>query len=557
MRYILTITFLVCAINLFAEGPITINTKPDKGIVFLNGAQLFHSKSISLPAGTSEVIFEGIPQSIDANSLQAGGTGEFTILDVQYRLYYPEPVYDQELPNEIQKKIKMVNDSILEIDFDLKDIANRRSVLEVQQQMLLNNKILITNAGTDSLQLLQSSVEYYDKKLNEIFAALLKLEKSEYTLNIQKGNKQSRLYELQNYWNQENAKRAGNGPVPQIIVSVVTEFATSVKVEVNYLTYNAGWYATYDIRASDIGQPVQLNYKANIWQNTGIDWKDIQLTCSTGNPTLGNTLPQLTTWYIGYYQYYYQRDYEEKAAGQVAPAAAKDDAYNEISGIASELDKQTQAKLSSNYTTQTQTIANVEFEIDLKYNIPSDGKGHLVSLQNKTLPSAYNYLIVPKIEQSAFLIARITEWESANLLPGNANIYFNNTYVGKTYLDPLTLSDTLSLSLGRDKSIDVKREQLADKSTDRIIGTNNKKSIAYEITVRNGKAIPVEMIVMDQIPISQDDDIEVELINKDNGTLDELTGFITWRDKLKSKGTASYSLEFDITYPKNQTLSLY
>ncbi|MFI5172549.1 MAG: DUF4139 domain-containing protein [Chitinophagales bacterium] len=555
MKLILNFFAILCSIAAFAGDTLTVTSQPDKAIVFLNGAQLFHTKSVTLSAGHTEIIMEGMPMSIDQNSIQAGGKGEFTIIDVQYRLYYPEPVVNQQLPTEIQKKIKNTQDSVVEIDFILKDIANKRDVLNLQKQMMLNNKLLLTAAGSDSLLLLQQTIEYYDKKLNEIYAELLKLERKELSIISEKARIQQRLYDLQNYWAQQNAQNENKGPVPQIIVSVDAELATSAKVEINYLTYNAGWYATYDIRASDISQPVQLNYKANIWQNTGIDWKNVKLTCSTGNPTLGNTLPQLTTWYVGYYQYYYGRDYDDKLDS--APGVAEDEANRAMSQIAGSLSKEKDATNSSAYTTASQTIANVEFAIELSYNIPSDGKGHLVSLQSQTLPADYNYLIVPKIEQSAFLIARITDWENVNLLPGNANIYFNNTYVGKTYLDPLSLSDTLSLSLGRDKSIDVKRTQVTDKSIDRVIGTNNKKSMAFDISVRNGKPMSLNIIVMDQIPISQDDDIKVELIDKDGGELDISTGFITWREKLKSKETSHYKLEFEITYPKNETLSIY
>lgn len=555
MKLIITYFAILSSLATFAGDTLTITSQPEKAIVFLNGAQLFHSKAISLSAGHTDIILEGLPMAIDQNSIQAGGKGDFTIFDVQYRLYYPEPVVDRKLPTEIQKRIKSTEDSLVEIDFNLKDIYNQRDVLNVQKQMMLNNKILVINSGSDSLLLLQQTIEYYDKKLNEIYASLLKLEKKELIVNNERVKIQQRLYDLQNYWAQQNLQQATKGPVPQIILSVDAEFAITAKVEINYLTYSAGWYATYDIRASDIAQPVQLNYKANIWQNTGIDWKNVKLTCSTGNPTLGNTLPQLTTWYVGYYQYYYGRDYNDKMKSAPVTSSLDEEVNQSMNQIAGALDKD--AGYASNHTTPTQTIANVEFVIELNYNIPSDGKGHLVSLQSKTLPSAYNYLIVPKIEQSAFLIARITEWESANLLPGNANIYFNNTYVGKTYLDPLSLSDTLSLSLGRDKSIEVKRTQIADKSTDRIINTNIKKSMAFDISVRNGKPIALEIIVMDQIPISQDDDIKVELKDYGKGVVDINTGFVTWREKLKSKETSNFNLQFEITYPKDQTLSIY
>lgn len=554
MKGLVTLAAICFSLQIFGQKQITVDADIDKATVFLNGAQLFHSGSVAIPSGQSDIIIQGLSSSLDQNSIQGGGKGDFTILDIQYRLFYPEPVENSVELTAIDKKIQSKQDSIIEIDFDLKTIHSRKDVLNVQKQMMLNNKLL-TSTASDSLQLIQQSVEYYDKKLNEIYTELLALEKKEYHINIERSKIQARIYELQNYRNQQAAKQNPNAPVPQIVMSVVADVATTAKVEVNYITYNAGWYATYDIRASDISKPVDLAYKANIWQTSGIDWKDVKITCSTGNPMLGNNLPQLTTWYLGYYNYYYGRDYEDDAKAPAASETVQGDVDSYL-GNRSQITAK-DAGQASNYTTPVQNIANVEFEINLKYSIPSDGKGHIVALQTKQLPSTYNYLIVPKLDQSAFLIARITDWESINLLPGAANIYFNNTYVGKTTINPLTLEDTLSLSLGRDQSIEVKRTQVSDKSTDRIIGVNNKKTMAFEIVVRNGKSIPVEIIVKDHIPVSQDDDIKVELFDKSGGELDELTGIVTWREKLKSKDQKKFNLEFEITYPKNESLSLY
>lgn len=551
-RYFVLI-MLFAGLQVNAQKQITVNAPIDRATVFLTGAQLFHKTNLSLPKGTSEVIVEGLSSSLDANSIQGGGTGDFTILDIQYRLFYPEPKSTDKAISELDKKIKVINDSIVELDYDLRVFYNRREVLNVQKQMMLNNT-LYKGAGSDSLELIKQSVEYYNTKLNDIYVELLGIEKKEYYMNIKRSLMQGRVYELQNYRSQQNALQQPNNPIPQIILTVLTDAPVYAGIEVNYITYNAGWYATYDIRASDIAKPVDLAYKANVWQTSGIDWKDVKLTCSTGNPTMGNNLPEITAWYIGNYNTYYQKDYSDDAYQMPTNAASEVqvDMYLDNKKITSGAI----ANTSANYTTQNQTIANVEFDIALKYSIPTDGKGHIVVLKTSQLATTYNYLIVPKVEQSAFLIARITDWEALSLLPGNANIYFNNSYVGKTNINPMTLADTLSLSLGRDKSIEVKRTQVADKSTERLLGANNKKSLAYQIEVRNSKAITIEVIIKDQLPISQKESIKVELQNKSGGELDEVTGIITWREKVKSKVKKTYELEFDITYPKNEPLSL-
>ena len=283
-----------------AQQELKVTMPVENATVYLSGAQLFHSKSVSLPKGQTDVIVEGVSNNLDASSLQAGGSGNFTILDVQYRLYYPEPVGGTELPDAIQKKINKLNDSIMDLDYTTQAINNRKEVLNVQRNLLYNNKLLKPDNANDSLELIRNTIEYYNQKLSEIATEQLDLDKRIHALQKERSEMLVRLNELNNYWAQENAKRS-NAPVPQVIISLITEAAGSATLDLNYLSYSAGWYATYDIKATDIGQPVRMTYKANVWQNSGIDWKDVLLTFSTGNPTIGNNPPQLTTWYLTYY----------------------------------------------------------------------------------------------------------------------------------------------------------------------------------------------------------------------------------------------------------------
>ncbi|MCB9031561.1 MAG: DUF4139 domain-containing protein [Chitinophagales bacterium] len=539
-----------------AQQELKVTMPVENATVYLSGAQLFHSKSVSLPKGQTDVIVEGVSNNLDASSLQAGGAGNFTILDVQYRLYYPEPVGGTELPDAIQKKINKLNDSIMDLDYTTQAINNRKEVLNVQRNLLYNNKLLKPDNANDSLELIRNTIEYYNQKLSEIATEQLDLDKRIHALQKERSEMLVRLNELNNYWAQENAKRS-NAPVPQVIISLITEAAGSATLDLNYLSYSAGWYATYDIKATDIGQPVRMTYKANVWQNSGIDWKDVLLTFSTGNPTIGNNPPQLTTWYLTYYNYYYN---EKKAMDRaddveldmVTPSMAED-LYLGNTSVSTGYANAGQAY---DHTSQQQTLTNTEFEVKLKYSIPNDGKSHLVALQDKSLKADFNYLIVPKLDNDAFLIARITGWEDGGLMPGVANVYYKNSLVGKTSLNTLTLNDTLSVSMGRDKGIDVERKVLKEKSSDKLIGSDRRVERMYEITVRNSKAIGIEIVVMDQIPISNDQTIKVEVGEYGKGELDEYTGFITWRDKLGSKKTGTYKFGYTVTYPKDRPLQL-
>ena len=547
MHRILLLVGLMTSLALSASNEVKVNMTADAATVFLNGAQVFHSKTVSLPAGASEVIIEGISGTLVDNSIQAGGNGKFTILDVQFRFFYPEPVQTGELPVAVQKKIKDVEDSILNTAFNYKALLARRESLNLQKQMLTNYELLKNGGKNDSLELLRQSIEYYNISLDKILIELIGLERTELTIQKEQQRLQQRLVDLNNYYQQQYPQQ-DNTPVPQIVLTVEAPQATSAFIEINYLTYSAGWFATYDIKATDIGQPVRLTYKANVWQNSGIEWDNIQLTCSTGNPLIGNDPPQLTTWYLNYYEYVYQTYSNAGAAAAIqTDEVAMDRSYLE------DLDK---ATTSAGITTQQANITQMEFSIKTKYSIPSNGRSRSISIKEEMLKADYNYLVIPKLDPSAFLLARITGWEEHGYLPGNANIYFCNTLIGKSLINTLTMSDTLSISLGRDNGIQVSRKVLKDKSSDKFIGANRRVERVHEIEVRNNKPLGVEIIIMDQIPVSQQGEIKVEVGDLSKGELNEYTGIITWRDKIRSKGSSKFQFSFIVTYPKDKVVTL-
>jgi uncharacterized protein (TIGR02231 family) len=171
------------------------------------------------------------------------------------------------------------------------------------------------------------------------------------------------------------------------------------------------------------------------------------------------------------------------------------------------------------------------------------------------LKADYIYSVAPKLDRDAFLIARATGWEEFSLLPGEANIFFEGTFVGKSHIDPNNIKDTLSLSLGRDKRIVVKREKLKDFSSKKLIGTNQRAAYAYEISIRNTKTEPVRIIVEDQIPVSQNSQIEVAVADTGLAKYNANTGKLTWEMNLQPTETKKVVYKFDVKYPKDKTIA--
>ncbi|WP_224485419.1 mucoidy inhibitor MuiA family protein [Robertkochia aurantiaca] len=203
-------------------------------------------------------------------------------------------------------------------------------------------------------------------------------------------------------------------------------------------------------------------------------------------------------------------------------------------------------------TVRNQTT--VDFKIDMPYSVPSNNQGKTVEMTRYSLPATYRYYAVPKVEREAYLLASISDWEQYDLLAGEANIFFENTYVGKTLLDTRYASEELELSLGRDKNVMVNREKDRDFSDKRFIGSRKEETRRWKITVRNNKPSTINLVVLDQAPISRLDEIKVDIEELSGGQLDESTGIVTWELSLAPSETKELILEYTVTYPKRNTV---
>jgi len=203
---------------------------------------------------------------------------------------------------------------------------------------------------------------------------------------------------------------------------------------------------------------------------------------------------------------------------------------------------------------QIENQTTVNFEVQQPYTINSDNKSFHVEVESYSLPANFEYYCVPKIDQKAYLMAHVTDWERYNLLEGEANVFFEDTYVGKTLLDVRYATDTLQFSLGQDKQVLVKREKVRNFSNKQFIGNKKIESRAWNIFVKNNKKQPIQIMVLDQIPVSTKDEIEVELEKRGGAKFNEKTGELKWLLKLKPDEKEAFDFIYSIKYPKYRNL---
>lgn len=550
-KYIILIAALLTTTMGWAQAEIQGKSKIEAVTVFLRGAQVTRSGDASLQKGKNTLYFRGLGEGINPRSIQVSAPGNLILHSVVHEINYLDRTAESPKVQKLQDSLDIIKDLMEEINIE-------HGLLEKEKNLILKNQVIASKEQGLNVEELQKISDFYRSRLSEIYEKQLRHNRSTEKFNRRKQAISQQLNEL-------NAKR--NRPSHDIKVVIEASQAQAANLSFSYLVDQmAGWVPSYNLRAKDTNSPISLEYRADVWQNTGIDWENVDLTLSSGNPNLGGTKPSLSPWYL-----YVQQPRPAMVLSEVtvaskkrseAPAPSYDESYAEDAEeeayggedmIADSFSYDAKEGLTlADYTTVSEGATTAEFKIALKQSIPSNGKAEQVTVQISDLPAFYQHFAVPKLDLDAFLTAGVTGWEGLNLLPGNARIFLEGTYVSEAMLDPAYTADTLKLSLGRDKKVVIERNQLKDFNKVRTIGFNRERTFAYEIKVRNTKEGPVDIILEDQLPISQDKDIEVKQIELSGAKLDEATGKLTWNLKLAKAETQTIKLIFSVKYPKNK-----
>jgi len=622
MRHITVIFLLVLSLPVFTQTKQEVTSKIERVIVFTNGAQVSRAAKTTISTGKTELVFKDISPNIDKQSIQVKGDGAFTILSVTHQMNYLKL---QEVTQEIidlEKQRNQLTD----------DITYQTALLNVykQEQSLMekNQSIGGSNVGV-STENLKSAADFQRTRLTEIYTRQNEISKAIKEFNESLAKVNAQLMAL-------NARK--EKPTSEIHVIVSATAGVSGKFDISYYVKDAGWFANYDLRVKDVSSPVDIYYKANVYQGSGEDWKDIRITLSNGNPNESGVAPEPQAWRLYYgnavYDYGQLNNYTNSTIfevrgritdnqGEAIPWATiqvkgttvgtstdidgfytlklpagsnylivKYIGYNDIempitSGVINLTMKESTQLLQevtinssagvvamdavsiSSYRSKNVDIKSIPvaatiqykpttftYEIEEPYSIPNDGKVYTIDIQALEVPALYEYVSTPKIDPDVFLTASITEWQDLNLLPGEANLFFEGAYLGKTVLDVMHAKDTLAISLGRDKSVVIQRNKLKEFTQRQFIGSNKKETYAYEIVIRNNKKQAINLTVKDQFPIATENDMEVEQIDHSGGKVDENTQVITWTFSLEPKAEKRLALKYAVKYPKDKTLVL-
>ena len=515
------ITLLFTSINLKAQVTETeVSSKTEEVIVFRAGAQEYRIAKTPVSLGNSTLKFTNLPNTINPNSIQLKGVENFTILSISYRINYMNN-------GPVSSELQQIIDSMEIIQNELNYLRKKIFVLDQEKKLFTDNKNMVgKDSGLDAEEL-EEMLMLYGKRLIEIEGETMDKRKDEVKLNERYARLNTQYSTL--YSN-------GNKSVGEILVNVSSKTKiASTEILLSYFLTSAGWNPQYDIRAKDTKSDIEIDYKSNVWQNTGTDWDNVKLTLSSSSPNFSNTLPELANWYL---QYGYSQDLYIRGS-------RSDNGANDYDG---------KIALDDGATSSRQATS-IEFAIDKPYSIASDGKEYKVDIGKHKVPAIFSYFAVPKMEESAFILARLTGWYDLNLLAGTTKIYFGNSYVGEAYLNPEVVEDTLDISLGNDESIILKRDNVSDMNAKTITGNTKKKTEEFEITIRNNRSHDIKIKILDQIPVSTDKEVIVSADSYDGANYNKENGELSWLMEVKTGESKKVRLKYTVKYPKNKIIS--
>ena len=536
----------------------TIKATLTEVTVYAQGAQMHHKANYSVNAGVTEIIIEGISAFIDPKSIQVKGTGDLVLLDTKFSFYYPQPTnaLNQGTSLKIKRDIQLLEDSLRVMDFDIRDIQDEINVLNASKSIIASNG-MVRSIGkvNDSINLLKQTIEYYTLKMNELNKKIIVLEKKRQEKAFRKIAMETRLTDLKNYQNNNGEIENNKSPIPRITITVSAKTAVSGKLNFSYVVSNAGWTPIYDLRSDASTGKIELTYKAEVFQSSGLDWDNIKLNISTNNPYVNKTKPTLNPWYIDY-NIYKSENRKGKMDKLQEVQITSQALFNRGYAYSEDMDDDKNIMGADQFTTVVHRLISAEFKIDLPYSIKSNNEKHMVLIKSTNLDTKFKYYTVPKLDASVYLVAQMTKLDELQLVPGQANIFFDGSYIGETYIDPTTMDDTLNLSLGKDPSIVVKRTLLKKELKDRIIGDKRERTFAYSIEISNQKSSSIEIVIQDQLPITQNADINIESDNFAKGRFDERTGLLEWSFILKAKENKVIDYNFRVKHAKDKNLEI-
>lgn len=505
--------------------------KVTEATVYLRGAKVTGNSQVKLTKGKNFVRIQDLPIDINVHTLNVKFPKNVDMMSItpQRQTFKPSD------PHPDQDKLYKEKDAINN-EMELLNIKIR--TLQAEKGILDNNKQIVSHDKQTNVEQLKQLTEFYAKKALEIDTQI-------FQLNQQKGKLQQKVNDI-------NTRLQEIKPMQKILgYDVVLELDSPVEqtaeIFLSYLVDNAGWIPSYDVRAQTLKKSVELTYKGKIYQNTGQDWNNIKLSVSSYRPNLNTQRPILHSMYVMEFQ------------PEVYRPVPMSDAQGRVSNAYQTVEK----KERDNYNAEEIAFAepaawiatneshlSVIYELNKKHTIASSNESQHVLLDKRDIDAEYVYHSVPALTNEVHLLAKIKNWNELNLMGGEAFLFLGDNFVGKTVINSQYANDEFPIALGTDERIVVKRTRLQDESKTKKAGKDEIGIHRYEIVYKNNLTFEITLEILDQLPITQDDRIQITDGQYGNAEHNETSGALLWTYQVAAGKSGKFEFSYKITHPK-------
>lgn len=509
--------------------------------VFQDRAEVTRQIDVEMPAGEHTILIPELPAQLFEDSLRASGTGGkgLRIATVESRRIFATQVV-QELERKLREQLQTQQDEKARLD-------GRQQALETQRKFI--ERLATLPGESDDKGNRQFTPEKWPtawqsigKGMAETNAALVALRQEQRTVDESIRKLEQELRQIQ----------TGRRDSITAAIRIQADTAGKVRLELSYQLGGASWSPVYDAALDTQTGKISFTQAAYIRQNTGEDWREAQLTVSTARPGAGAAMPELIPWWIDFYQ-------------PPAPVArelrkSKAEADDMLAGV---MAPRPEIQFAEEMPMEDMLAASEVSEFSLRYRIPgrvtvpADNSRHRFVLAKQNLESTMSARSAPKLDQRAFLYAEVDYSGESPLLPGPWQLQRDGNFVGTQHNPALLPGEELALAFGTDDAIEIEYEMLKDeRGRQGLITREQRIERQYLITVTNRHKMAMPVTVFDQIPVSSDESITVELLKNSTKptqqNVENRAGVLAWENELKPQQKETINFGYAVSYPQDK-----
>ncbi|MGC1377165.1 MAG: mucoidy inhibitor MuiA family protein [Anaerolineales bacterium] len=524
-----------------------MDTKTIAVTVFPDRARVTRAGHVRLKQGVQKLAVAQLPLALQPDSVRASGQGfaRVKLLGVSASLEYFVDT-PAEAARNLENRIQAGEDADA-------DLLARISVLE-KEQKYLEGLAAQSEMYARGLALRDRTTEEQGAIFDFIGGRMQAIQTEILQATRQRREKAKELEQLRRELKQIQSAR----PTQRYLVVVEVDVLTPgpFDLELTYVVMGAGWKPLYDLRLQAGG--LDLTYLAQVTQNTGEDWNDVKLTLSTAQPSLALVIPELQPWYIQ------PRVYPPPQAMRAAAPKSRGLAADMAFGAMEEAPMPSAAPgaapepelLAVDSAEVSESGAALTYLLPARADIPGNNDPRKVTVAVFNLPPALDYVTAPKQEQVCYRRAKLKNDSPYTLLPGAAQLFEGDEYLGATRLAFIAPAQEFELALGADERLRVERK-LALREVDKAFSLSDRRRLryAYTIEVENLRDAPQTVLVRDQLPVARDEQIKIKLESAEPKPTEQTDlRLLEWQLTIKEKSKQKIRFEFSVEAPRAMEL---